>query len=64
MEAVVISSKPQTSHRECAGCGKVIEPGVAHCYHVRLGVFVHETCTWLPVRGEDISSHCMMYGLK
>jgi hypothetical protein len=47
----------------CDVCGVGFMPGDVWNYHARLGVYVHTSCAANgPVRGEDITTHTVLWG--
>lgn len=59
-------SEPTPFVTLCAadGCGMPFFPGQSWHYHHRLGVYVHPDCAHsLTVRGEDISTHTVTWGI-
>lgn len=60
MDPTVPGNGPTTP---CDVCGVAFGPGDLWNYHARLGVYVHSKCAAdFPVRGEDISTHTVLWG--
>lgn len=48
----------------CEVCGQPIVKGDHYVTHPRLGVYIHATCPKDNVRGEDVSTHTMLWSVK